>query len=279
MRTLSPGEPQHTIDIGFYDNAGLQLRFEPARDDCFRIVRHDVDMDDRPDFDATTRREMVHRHMSNEITSLDIAAACLVEFNDAPWELRMELARQCWDESRHIRVLHRRLQEMGGYKGEFPISAFEWSVTCALDNLPGRLATQNRTFEAGAMDVVAGLIRTVRECGDAATADVLDGILADEVQHVRFANRWIKRLARENGRVLLHVAQAIRFLEAANARFVAKAGEVNKLGKTFEDPSLRVPAVNIEDRKLAEFNDAEIAEILRQAGFRTLVSDVEEKGP
>ena len=38
-----------------------------------------------------------------------------------------------------------------------------------------------------------------------------------------------------------------------------------------EDPSDRVPAVNIEDRKLAEFSDEEIHEILRQAGFRSLV--------
>jgi len=37
-----------------------------------------------------------------------------------------------------------------------------------------------------------------------------------------------------------------------------------------------VPAVNIEDRKLAEFSDDEIAEILRQAGFRSLIP--EEKG-
>jgi uncharacterized ferritin-like protein (DUF455 family) len=265
------------IDIGFYDNGGLKLRSEPARDACFKIVRHDTEMHDHPEFSEAARRELVHRHMSNEITSLDIAAACLVDFADAPWELRMELARQCWDESRHITVLHRRLKEMGGYKGEFPISAFEWSVTCALDNLPGRLATQNRTFEAGAMDVVADLVRKVRESGDEATAVVLDGILADEVQHVRFANRWIKRLARENGRVLLNVAQAIRFLEAANGRFVAVAGDVNPMGKTFEDPTLRVPAVNVDDRRLAEFNDAEIAEILRQAGFRSLVSEGDDR--
>ena len=32
-----------------------------------------------------------------------------------------------------------------------------------------------------------------------------------------------------------------------------------------------VPAVNIEDRKLAEFTDEEIEEILKQAGFRSLL--------
>ncbi|MGZ5494510.1 MAG: DUF455 family protein, partial [Thermoanaerobaculia bacterium] len=204
-------------------------------------------------------------------TSLDIAAQCVADYPDAPWELRMELARQSWDESRHIAALHRRLEEMGGKKGDFPISAFEWTVTCAIDDLAGRLASQNRTLEAGAMDVVGGNIREWREIGDHVTADVLDAILADEIQHVRFANRWIKQLAAANPRVLMKVAMAVRFLAQANQALMPKAGQSNVAGKVYEDFNDRVPAVNIEDRKLAEFSEAEIHEILRQAGFRSLI--------
>ena len=32
----------------------------------------------------------------------------------------MQLARQCWDETRHVGLLYRRLLELGGQKGEFP---------------------------------------------------------------------------------------------------------------------------------------------------------------
>ena len=257
-------------DIGTFDLDGITLRLEPARDDCFTVVRSDTEMEERDGYDDVSRRDMLHRHMSNEVTSIDIAAQCLVDFPDAPWALRMELARQCYDETRHVRALHRRLEEIGGYKGEFPISAFEWCVTSALDSLAARLATQNRTFEAGAMDVVAGLIRNVREAGDEETAYVLDAILADEVQHVRFANRWIKKLAAENPRVLMKVAHAIRFLSDANARFVAQGGDKGAAGKEFAAPEERVPAVNVEHRKLAEFTDEEVDVILRQAGFRTI---------
>lgn len=257
-------------DIGTFDLDGLTLQLEPARDDCFTIVRSDTEMAEHDGFGEVARRELVHRHMSNEVTSIDIAAQCLVDFPDAPWPLRMELARQCYDETRHVRALHRRLEELGGHKGEFPISAFEWCVTSALDSLPARLATQNRTFEAGAMDVVAGLARSLREEGDLETAYVLDAILADEVQHVRFANRWIKKLAAENPRVLMKIAHAIRFLAEANARLVAKRGESSISGKVFADREERVPAVNVDDRKLAEFTDDEVQVILRQAGFRTI---------
>ena len=261
-------------EIGYFQLGDLTLRDDPARDSCFTIVRRDADMHEYDGSGEVARRELVHRHMSNEITSLDIAAQCLAEFPGAPWGLRLELARQCWDESRHVRVLHRRLLEMGGRKGEFPISTFEWNVTCAIDNLPGRLATQNRTFEAGAMDVVGGLARSLQEAGDGATAQVLEGILADEVQHVRFANRWIKRLADEDRRVLLKVVLAVRLLADANARFQADEPVVNAVGTPLAPPSERIPAVNVADRRLAEFSEEEVLEILRQAGFRTLAAEV-----
>ena len=257
--------------IGFMDLDGMHLRSDPAREECFRVVRRDVDMHEYEDDSETARREVVHRHMSNEITSLDIAAQMLIDFPDAPWELKLELARQCWDESRHVALLYRRLLEMGGAKGEFPVSTFEWSVTSALDDICGRLATQNRTLEAGAMDVVGALARSFHEIGDERTAVLLDGILADEIQHVRFANRWIKRLAAQDPRVIMKVAFAVRFLAAANSRFIWRSGEVNGVGKVLRDPSETIPAVNVEDRQHAEFSTEEITEILRQAGFRTLV--------
>jgi Protein of unknown function (DUF455) len=256
--------------IGYFELEGLRLRDDPARDGCFRIVRRDGEMDDIEGSGPVARRELVHRHMSNEVTSLDIAAQCLADFPDAPWELRLELARQCWDESRHVQVLHRKLRAMGGRKGEFPISAFEWNVTCALDDLAGRLATQNRTFEAGAMDVVGGLAPALRGA-DPEIAEILEGILADEIQHVRFANRWIKRLVEQDRRVLLKVAAAVRFLARANALLQGRSG-----GTAPAEPDDRTPAVNVEDRRLAEFSDEEIAEILRQAGFRSLLP---ESGP
>ncbi len=253
--------------IGFFETGGLKLRAAPARDACFRLVLSDSEMETFEGTGVLARRESVHRHMANEITSLDIAAQCLVEFPDAPWGLRMELARQCWDESRHVAGLARRLGEMGGTKGEFPISVFEWSITCAIDNLPGRLAAQNRTFEAGAMDVVGGNITAWREAGDGATADLLEAILADEIQHVRFANRWLKKIAEQDRRVLLKLAMAVRWVAQVNATVAQLSpGSAELSGSA-------APAVNVEDRRLAEFSDDEIHEILKQAGFRSLVPE------
>jgi len=259
-------------EIGFYKAAEFILREPPARDECFKVVSRDADAHEYGDFSEIARREMIHRHMANEMTSVDMAAVCVAEFPDAPWELRMELARQAWDESRHVRALYRRVKEMGGFKGEFPVSTLEWDMTCAVDNLVGRITIQNRTLEAGAMDVIGGLSMNFRKLGDDRTADMLDAINTDEVQHVRFANRWIKKLAEGNPRVLMQMAAAVRFVTDANAKFqIKEGGEVNAVGAMLASPENRIPAVNVELRQAAEFSDDEIREILRQAGFRSLV--------
>lgn len=187
----------------------------------------------------------------------------------------MQLARQCWDETRHVELLYHRLRELGGYKGEFPIANLEWTITCMLDSLPARLAVQNRSFEAGLMDLLGKLVERWREVGDERTADILDGILVDEIQHVRFANQWIKRLAQEDRRVLLQIAKAMRFLSDAIEALSAQPGAINAVGTVLGGASAQPTAINIADRQQADFTADEIHTILRQAGFRSLTREAE----
>ena len=250
---------------------GVTLRRDPAREPCFTVVHTDDEMHEWPDMSEISRRERVHRHMNNETGAIEIAALCLADFPDAPWDLRMALARQTADECRHADLLHRRLKEMGGFKGEFPVANFEWGVTGLIDNLPGRLAVQNRTFEAGLIDLLGVLRDRWRAEGDHRTADMLETILADEITHVRFANRWIKRLTEADPRILLKVALAVRFLGRTIAALQPKPGESNEVGTVFTETRQAPPAVNVEDRLEAEFTEEEVAEVLRQAGFRSIL--------
>ena len=71
---------------------------------------------------------------------------------------------------------------------------------------------------------------------------------------------------------LMKMASAIRFLVNANSKFQIKdGGEVNAVGVQLASPENRIPAVNVELRQAAEFSEDEINEILRQAGYRSLV--------
>lgn len=245
---------------------GMNLCADPAREACFTVVQTGAEMVDfHEGMSEVARRERLHRHMNNEMGSLENAAQALVDFPDTHWDLRMQLARQCFDESRHVEGLYRRLQALGGHKGEFPIANFEWAVANTQDSLAARLAIENRTFEAGQMDLLGDLRKLWRAGGDEETAVLLESILADEVNHVRFGNRWIKRLAREDGRVVLKVALAMRFLAAAIAADRKEPAATSEGGGGHASIG-----VNVEDRRLAEFTDEEIDEILRQSGMGSL---------
>jgi hypothetical protein len=169
-------------------------------------------------------------------------------------------------------LLYRRLRELGGRKGEFPVMNYEWGVTQLLDSLPARLAVQNRTFEAGEMDLLRQQHRMWADAGDEQTAALMDVLLADEVQHVRFANRWLKHMARENPRTLLQVAAGIQRLRQVTAGLAPEPDEVNAVGVNLTAFTHGDVMANVDDRRLAEFTEEEIAELLRQEGFGSLVA-------
>jgi uncharacterized ferritin-like protein (DUF455 family) len=222
---------------------GVTLRASPAREPSLRVVTDQAHMAHPEEGSPEHRREILHGDVHEEIQSLEIAAQNLVDFPDAPWELRLQLARQCWDEVRHARTFLRRLRDLGGFRGEFPVIDQEWGLVCMFDSLPGRLAVQNRVFEAGSLDVLKQASDVTRRWGDDVTADVIDAILPDEIQHVRFGNEWLARLRAENPRALL---QAVSAMSAARAwiRALVPAGEA-----TGHD----VPE-NTEDRRDAGFD-------------------------
>jgi uncharacterized ferritin-like protein (DUF455 family) len=255
---------------------GVTLHRDPAREACFTVVQLHKDLHDYDDMSDISRRQRLHRHMHNEMQTMEIVAQALADFPDAPWELRMQLARQCWDEARHSAILYRRLREMGGCKGEFPVMNYEWGVTQMLDSLPARLAVQNRTFEGGEMDLLRQQCSMWGGAGDPATASLMDALLADEVHHVRYANRWLKQMARENPRTLLQVATGVQLLKKITEGLAPEPGEVNAVGVNLTEFTHVEVLTNMDDRRLAEFTDRELAELLRKEGFGSLVASPTE---
>jgi uncharacterized ferritin-like protein (DUF455 family) len=121
------------------------------------------------------------------------------------------------------------------------------------------------------MDLLRELVENWRNAGDPETADVLASILVDEIQHVRFANQWLKRMAKEDPRTLFKVAQAVQQLRRITAAMAPQEGEVNAAGVPLTGYTRIDIFANVEDRRIAEFTEEEIAEILRQEGFAALV--------
>jgi uncharacterized ferritin-like protein (DUF455 family) len=230
--------------IGFITvRNGVTLRDSPAREACFKVVTDQNGMPKFAEGSMDHRREQLHGNMNEEIQSLEIAAQTLVDFPESSWEIKLELARQCWDETRHARLFLRRLQELGGHKGQYPIINQEWGVICMLDSLAGRLAVQNRIFEGGSLDVFKeGVEVWAQQWGDPDTSAILDGVITDEISHIRFANAWLKGLKNSDPKSLL---KAVAAMSAVKSWATALTPPEEKMEHD-------IP-VNHEDRRLAGF--------------------------
>ncbi len=223
---------------------GAILRADPARDARFNVVHAQDDMAHFGDESPPSQREKLHTDVNNEIQSLEIAAQTLVDFPTAPWALRMELARQCWDETRHAQMCRDRLEAKGGYLGEFPIINQEWGVVCRFDSLAARLAVQNRLFEGGSLDVMQALVGLWNELGDTDTSEVTDAIMADEIRHVGFGNEWLDEIRKDSPGDFLHAIAAMNELGRLAAQLAPDIGK---------DMPHHIP-VNDEDRARAGFS-------------------------
>lgn len=188
----------------------------PRRDERFDVKHcwHDMANLERDHPDVSI--EFLHRQMNEEIESLEIAARNVTDFPSESWELRMAIAQQCADEARHAVAFRRLLEARGGYVGQFPVLNFQFGIMTAIPSLIGRLAVANRSFEASGIDAIQDGINSSRRTNDREFIALFDAQLADEIQHVRFANIWIKKMIKRDGaRAVMALARAVAQADAA----------------------------------------------------------------
>jgi len=149
---------------------------------------------DRPDA-ADGARQMMHGIFVGEIQALEGAGRTVWDFDDteAPFALKLDMARQCWDEARHTEISVKLGAWMGTEIGEFSETTFLYEAACNPDPVL-RLTGVNRALEGLAIDV----FNTMREFGKTSGDPVLsfceDWMLADEVTHVKMGSDWLRRL-------------------------------------------------------------------------------------
>jgi uncharacterized ferritin-like protein (DUF455 family) len=154
-----------------------------------------TDDPDAPD----TARSLMHAIFVGEIQALEGAGRTCWDFDtgaakdQAPFELKLDMARQCWDEARHCEISVKLTDHMGSAIGEFAEQTLLYEAACNPDPVL-RLTGVNRALEGLAIDV----FNTMREFGNATSDPVLyfceDWMLADEVTHVKMGSDWLRRL-------------------------------------------------------------------------------------
>ncbi|MAI78416.1 MAG: hypothetical protein CL917_05730 [Deltaproteobacteria bacterium] len=142
-------------------------------------------------------RMQLHGIFVGELQALEAAGRTLWDFPEGDWELKMNMARQCWDEARHVQIYEKLIHHVGGEVGEFAETTFLFAASCNEDAVL-RLAGVNRCLEGLACDVFRSLIDYGQRVGDDIIAQAVDYVLADELTHVRFGSEWVKKLTKDD---------------------------------------------------------------------------------
>ena len=168
---------------------------------------------------------------------------------EVPFELKLDMARQCWDESRHCEISVKLGEWMGTEIGEYGEQVFLYQAACAPDPIL-RLTGVNRALEGLAIDV----FNTMREFGQVAGDPVLefceDWMLADEVTHVKMGSDWLRRLTEHDEE---RRDKALEFQRTVDRLFSLGGFRGDE-----EDSPIRLAR---RFRELAGFDDQEIDEI------------------
>lgn len=146
-------------------------------------------------------RSLMHGIFTGEIQALEGAGRTCWDFeigtdeNDVPFELKLDMARQCWDEARHCEISVMLADHMGIDIGEFTEGTLLYEAACNADPVL-RLTGVNRALEGLAIDVFT----TMKDFGTLAGDPVLefceDWMLADEVTHVKMGSDWLRSLTK-----------------------------------------------------------------------------------
>jgi uncharacterized ferritin-like protein (DUF455 family) len=206
-------------------------------------------------------RALMHGIFVGEIQALEGAGRTCHDFDTStaggdeahpdtvPFALKMDMARQAWDEARHVEISVRLSDWMGTEIGQFAENTVLFEAACSTDPVL-RLAGVNRALEGLAIDVFT----TMKEFGDLAGAPFLefceDWMLADEVTHVKMGSDWLRKVTATDPE---RRKKALEFQSVVDKLF--------SYGGTRSDSEESPIGLARRFRELAGFTETEVEEI------------------
>ena len=144
-------------------------------------------------------RRQMHGIFVGEIQALEGAGRTAFDYTTAetPLQLKLDMARQCWDEARHVEISLRLGEHMGTEVGEFSEAVTLFEAACHADPV-FRLAGVNRALEGLAIDVFTTMRDFAGEMSDPVLYFCEDWMLADEVTHVKMGSTWLRELTKDD---------------------------------------------------------------------------------
>ncbi len=193
----------------------IDLKKSKSRASSSRLTpeRHDA---------SAAARSLMHGIMVGEIQALEGAGRTAHDFDAGdgsgdtiPFELKLDMARQAWDEARHVEISVKLSDWMGTELGQFSENTVLFEAACSNDPIL-RLAGVNRALEGLAIDVFTQMKEFGQMAGDPFLEFCEDWMLADEVTHVKMGSDWLRKVTEHDPE---RRAKALEFQQVVDKLF------------------------------------------------------------
>ncbi|QMU67374.1 DUF455 family protein [Streptacidiphilus sp. P02-A3a] len=144
--------------------------------------------------DDETLVYLMRKSIQIEFIATDVPLRSMADFADLPLGFYLDMTRHGHDEIRHTHLLIDEIAKLGVDYRQFPYREPDLYSAMAGQPLDHRMIVLSRTGEDAAIEVFGNAVPKMRAAGYESVGIMFDHVLADEVRHVTYANRWLNHL-------------------------------------------------------------------------------------
>ena len=143
--------------------------------------------------DERERGRLLHFFGNHELLATELMALALLKFPDAPASFRQGILETLKEEQIHTKLYMHRMKQCGIEFGELPLSDYFWRSVSSMEDPLDYVTRLSLTFEQANLDYSREYKTIFEQVGDDTTANILDKIYRDEIDHVGFGLKWFRK--------------------------------------------------------------------------------------
>lgn len=174
----------------------------PARPVHPRLIHPTKVARRRINTEASGRVALLHALAHIELNAIDLAWDIIARFSclELPKQFFTDWIQVATEEAKHFSILSQRLSDFDKKYGDLDAHDGLWDSAWATQHdLAARLAIVPLVLEARGLDVTPNMIVKLRKVGDDKSAEILEIIYKDEIQHVRIGKVWFDFICASRG--------------------------------------------------------------------------------
>jgi uncharacterized ferritin-like protein (DUF455 family) len=148
------------------------------------------------------RVALLHALAHIELNAIDLAWDIIARFSSLalPTQFFTDWIKVATEEAKHFSLLSKRLCNFDKKYGDLEAHVGLWdSAWATRHDLAARLAIVPLVLEARGLDVTPNMIIKLRNAGDKESAEILEIIYEDEIQHVKIGKVWFDFICASRG--------------------------------------------------------------------------------